>query len=357
LMALLLALAVNVGVGTMVSSFRTTFDDWLDQRLAAEIHLSAENAAQAARIEDWLARREEVEAILPHWHVEARLEGWPTQINAYTDHATYRDHWPLLQARENPWDRLRAGDAALISEQLARRLDVALGHALDVPTAAGALSVEVVGIYPDYGNPKGQIIVGVETLARHWPDAERTDFGLRLPPAETPELMAELHAEFGLGPNRVIDQATLKAGSTRIFERTFAVTAALSALTLGVAGVALLTSLLTLANMRLPQLAPVWAIGVTRRQLAWLELLRTMTLALITALIALPLGLVVAWLLVAVVNVEAFGWRLPLHFFPLQWALLLGLALTTSLLAAIVPIIRLRRTPPAQLIKVFADER
>ena len=89
----------------------------------------------------------------------------------------------------------------------------------------------------------------------------------------------------------------------------------------------------------------------------WQMLLKTMALALITALIALPLGLVVAWLLVAVVNVEAFGWRLPLHFFPLQWALLLGLALITSLLAALPPIIRLLRTPPAQLLKVFADER
>ncbi len=357
LMALLLALAVNVGVGTMVSSFRTTFEAWLDQRLAAEIYLSAENGEQAARIEDWLARREEVEAILPNWSVEARLEGWPMQIYGFADHATYRDHWPLLQARKNAWDRLRAGDAALISEQLARRLDIALGDALRLPAAAGALSVEVVGVYPDYGNPKGQIIVHVETLATHWPDAERTDFGLRLSPTEIPGLMTALRAKFGLGPHRVIDQATLKAGSTRIFERTFAVTAALSALTLGVAGIALLTSLLTLANTRLPQLAPVWAIGVTRRDLAWIELLRTMAFALITALIALPLGLVVAWLLVAVVNVEAFGWRLPLHFFPLQWALLLGLALMTSLLAALPPIIRLRRTPPAQLLKVFADER
>lgn len=357
LMALLLALAVNVGVGTMVSSFRTTFEAWLDQRLAAEIYLSAENGEQAARIEDWLARREEVEAILPNWSVEARLEGWPTQIYGFADHATYRDHWPLLQARKNAWDRLRAGDAALISEQLARRLDIALGDALHLPTAAGSLSVEVVGVYPDYGNPKGQIIVNVEALTTHWPDVERTDFGLRLSPAEIPGLMTALRTEFGPGLRRVIDQATLKAGSTRIFERTFAVTAALNALTLGVAGIALFTSLLTLANTRLPQLAPVWAIGVTRRELAWIELLRTMALALITALIALPLGLVVAWLLVAVVNVEAFGWRLPLHFFPLQWALLLGLALMTSLLAALPPIIRLRRTPPAQLLKVFADER
>ena len=81
-------------------------------------------------LEDWLAGREEVEAILPNWSVEMRLEGWPAQIRGFADHATYRDHWPLLEARKNAWDRLRAGNAALVSEQLARRLDIALGDTL-----------------------------------------------------------------------------------------------------------------------------------------------------------------------------------------------------------------------------------
>ena len=38
LMALMLALATNIGVGTMVSSFRQTFVGWLDQRLVSEFY-------------------------------------------------------------------------------------------------------------------------------------------------------------------------------------------------------------------------------------------------------------------------------------------------------------------------------
>ena len=86
----------------------------------------------------------------------------------------------------------------------------------------------------------------------------------------------------------------------------------------------LLTSLLTLSNSRLPQLAPLWAIGITRRRLAAIELLKTMSVALITAVLALPLGLLVAWCLIAIVNVKAFGWRLPFHVFPLHLIELLG---------------------------------
>lgn len=55
LAALLLALAANIGVGTMVSSFRLTFTGWLDQRLAAELYISARDDAQAAEITAYLA--------------------------------------------------------------------------------------------------------------------------------------------------------------------------------------------------------------------------------------------------------------------------------------------------------------
>ncbi len=172
-----------------------------------------------------------------------------------------------------------------------------------------------------------------------------------------PALISSLQDKFGLDSRNLVDQATLKAESTRIFNRTFAVTAALNTFTLGVAGIALLTSLLTLGNSRLPQLAPLWAIGITRRRLAAIELLKTMSVALITTLLALPLGLLVAWCLIAVVNVKAFGWRLPFQIFPLQLLELLCVAMAASLLAALIPVIKLARMQPASLVKIFADER
>jgi putative ABC transport system permease protein len=181
--------------------------------------------------------------------------------------------------------------------------------------------------------------------------------GLRVAPGQISTLISALQSKFGLDNRSVADQATMKAESTRVFNRTFAVTAALNAFTLGVAGVALLTSLLTLGNSRLPQLAPLWAIGLTRQRLAAIELLKTMSVALITTLLALPLGLGVAWCLIAVVNVKAFGWRLPFHVFPLQLLQLLGVAMVAALFAALIPVLKLARMQPASLVKIFADER
>ena len=357
LMALLLALAVNVGVGTMVQSFSETFVTWLEGRLAADVYIGATDNAQARAIRDWLADRREVQAIMPGGRAETQLDGLPVDILGLPDAATYRDHWPLLEQADGAWSRLKPGDAAFVSEQLSRRLKLRLGDHVEIPAPGGPWTVEVVGIYADYGNPKGQLTVNIAGLIRQFPATPQTRMALRVEPAGRAALMAALRDTFNLDGNSLLDQARVKTESLRIFSRTFAVTAALNAFTLGVAGVALLTSLLTLANSRLPQLAPLWALGVTRSRLAGIELLKTLAVALITALVALPLGLLVAWCLIAIVNVKAFGWRLPFHVFPLQLVELLGVAMAASLLAALLPALRLARMQPADLVRIFASER
>ena len=87
-----------------------------------------------------------------------------------------------------------------------------------------------------------------------------------------------------------------------------------------------------------------------------LNLGQTWLLAVLTLLLALPLGLLLAWCLDAVINVQAFGWRLPLQVFPWQLAQLLGLALLATLLASAWPLWQLYRSRPADLLRTFAHE-
>jgi putative ABC transport system permease protein len=357
LMALLLALAVNVGVATMVETFSKTFLTWLDGRLTADVFVTARDNAHASAIKAWLSKRPEVQAVLSGGREDVQIAGAPVEVLGLPDHSTYREHWPLLQVTPDGWGKLPAGETCFISEQLSRRMNLALGDRIDVPAPGGNWSLIIAGIYADYGNPKGQVAVNAGALFAHFPDVPQTRMALRVEPGKVAELITAMSEKFGLAGRNLLDQTSVKMESTRIFNRTFAVTTALNAFTLGVAGVALLTSLLTLANSRLPQLAPLWALGVTRRRLALIELAKTMSVALITALLALPLGLLVAWCLIAIVNVKAFGWRLPFDVFPLQLLKLLGVALAASLLASLIPVARLARMQPANLVKVFASER
>lgn len=352
LMALLLALAANIGVGTMVKSFRLTFTGWLDQRLVSELYVTARDDAQGAEIAAWLAPR--VDAVLPIRSVERRISGMPVFVYGIIDHPTYRAHWPLLQADPDAWDRVARGEAVLVSEQFARRTGQWTGATVAL---APDWRLPVAGVYSDYGNPTGQMILSLPALLAHVGAVPNRRFGIRIAPDRAPGLAAALRRRFDLPEDAIVDQAGIKARSLAIFDKTFVITGALNALTLGVAGFAILTSLLTLWSRRLPQLAPVWALGLTRARLMRLEVARSAALAGLTAVVALPLGLVLAWALLAIINVEAFGWRLPMHLFPLDWLRLAVLAVVAASGAAVISARRLVRVPPSALLAVFSNER
>jgi putative ABC transport system permease protein len=348
LMALLLAMAANVGVSTMVSSFRLTFIGFLDQRLTAELYVGVESEDEAPRLQEFAEPR--TDAILPLLSVDTRLADQPTQLFGARVGPSYADNWSFIASDGPVWERVDGGEAVIINEQLARRADLWPGDSLPITPD---VTLPIAGVAGDYGNPKGQAVIG-EALFRDLYPAERaTRFGLR---TDDPSALRDaLVDEFGIDPGQITDQAALKRFSLDVFERTFTVTGALNILTLAVAGFAMLMSLLTLAGMRVPQLAPAWALGVTRAELGRLELLRAVILAGLTLLVALPLGLALAWMLLAVINVEAFGWRLPMYLFPLDYARLGAFALLAAMLAALWPARRLARTPAAHLLKVFAN--
>ncbi|WP_299660526.1 ABC transporter permease [uncultured Ruegeria sp.] len=352
LMALLLALAANIGVGTMVSSFRLTFTGWLDQRLTSELYVTAADDTQAADITEWLAPR--VSAILPIRSAELAHKTGPLFLYGIVDHESYRLNWPLIAEGPDVWDNVLNHGAVLINEQLARRADLWPG---DTVAITPEQTLPIAGVYSDYGNPTGQAIVSMPLLDLIAPKTETRRFGVRVAPDQASDLAQSLRAQFELPPSAVVQQAAMKARSMAIFEKTFVITSALNVLTLGVAGFAILTSLLTLWTQRLPQVAPVWALGLTRAQLARLEVLRSVLLAALTACLALPLGLILAWVLLAIINVQAFGWRLPMQLFPGDWLALFLLTLAAAVLAAALPALRLLRLPPAALLRVFANER
>ncbi len=352
LMALLLALSANVGVSTMVGSFRHTFLGWLNQRLVSELYVTAASNEQAEEIRAMLAPM--VDATLPIAFTETRIAGAPARVYGVADHATYRDHWPILVSIPHVWDELAAGRVALINEQLYLREGLSPG---DPVRLGDGLTLPVGGVYSDYGNPTGQAMIALPLLRERFDDVQEQRTAVRVDPARRGDVITVLQDRFDLPDGAVVDQERVKQASIDVFDQTFRVTGALNVLTLAVAGFALLASLMTLSTMRLPQVAPLWALGQTRARLAWIELGRSLGLVVVTWAVALPVGLALAWVLLAVVNVVAFGWRLPMMVFPLDWLRLLGLAVVSSALAAAYPALGLLRMPPAHLLKVFSNER
>ncbi|MDA7739545.1 ABC transporter permease [Amylibacter sp.] len=350
LIALLLAVSANIGVSTMVSSFRQTFIAFLDQRLAPELFVEVDTAEQSAALEMFLMNRQ-IE-VLPLLTTQVVIADLPVDLYGIRVGQTYRNNWIFLANTLNAWDVIERGKAVVVNEQFARRADLWVGSLVQV---SRDLILPIAGVVGDYGNPKGQIIITERIFKDLYPNFYASNFGVRTKDAT--QLRSQIVNTLGIKNNAIINQVGIKALSLEVFERTFVVTSALNVLTLGVAGFAILMSLLTLADLRVPQLAPVWALGLTRRRLAWYELLRAVLLAGIVFVCAIPMGLALAWILLTIINVEAFGWQLPMYLFPLKYVELGGYALIAAFLAAMWPAVRLMRTPPSTLLRVFASER
>lgn len=362
MMALLIALSANLGVSSMVGGFRLTFLDWLDQRLMADLYLKPPTA-QFAVIDAWLAQRDVVHERLITVDAKSQLleittgntlrrPGLPLSVFGITPGQTLMADWPLLSTlgnRDAAWQALQHGEA-FVNEQLARGEGIALGDRLRLATPGGGESVTVVGIYPDYGNPRGEVVMATDRVLRLF-KVPPASIGIVMQPSEDADLLRQqLIERFNLTPHSLRDQREVKATATAIFERTFAITRALNGLTLGVAALALLATLLAQAQERRRRLAALWAIGVPLRRLLGIVLAQLAGAALVTGLLAIPLGIAITACLVWGINVAAFGWRLPLHIFPGEISLTLITAVLVALLAAGLPMFKLWRTPPRSLL-------
>ncbi|GHA18934.1 ABC transporter permease [Oceanisphaera arctica] len=363
MMALLIALAANLGVSSMVGGFRLTFLDWLDQRLTADLYFKPP-AARFADIDTWLARHDAVKERLITADAESQLleittgkgdprrPGLPLPVFGITPGQTLMADWPLLATlgdRDAAWQALQHGEA-FINEQLARGEGIVLGDRLSLATSGGVESVTVVGIYPDYGNPRGEVVLATPQVRRLF-KVPPVSIGIVMQSGEDAGLLRQqLIDRFDLTPHSLRDQREVKATATAIFERTFAITRALNALTLAVAALALLATLLAQAQERRRRMAALWAIGVPLRRLLGIQLAQLAGAALVTGLLAIPLGIAITACLVWGINVAAFGWRLPLHIFPGEMSLTLITAVLVALLAAGLPMFKLWRTPPRSLL-------
>lgn len=356
MMALLLALTANLGVETLVGSFRSALTAWLDQRLAADLYIQDDSL----RLDDFTADRAAPWLVASHQRngTQIRWGGRPTLIRGLNTSAPDSRALPLADANDHltEWFEGRS-DWILANEQTHHLAGLQLGDSVELDTAQGTQSFRIAGFFHDYGSPYFQFYLPYARVERLWPNASPEGLALWLSDAPDAEQQAESALlAAGAQAGDWLNQNTIKRVSLRIFDRTFAITTAMNGLTLSVAGIALLAALLALHQQRLAHYAHWRALGL--RHCEWL-LIVALPLALLvalTGLAALPLGALLSSLLVHDLNVLAFGWTMPLQW---QWAPALRLAgLTTAVLAItlLISLWQVRRRLPQALKQLGEDD-
>ncbi|MGR5140495.1 FtsX-like permease family protein [Photobacterium sp. DNB23_23_1] len=341
-MAFMLALASNIGMETMVGSFRNTTQTWLEQRLAADIYIRPA-VNMAPRMTQWLENRDEVKQVWWQWRKMLPTDAGTLQVVSIGGTADEKQALAVKVAAPNYWQKLHHERAVLVSESMALKHNIKPGQVLDLPPPLNKQWL-VAGIFYDYGNPHGQIIMSQKRWKAVWPHKGQVSLAIHLEDHSQAEtIIRSLGEAFRLPPERIRNNNELMLQAMNVFDRTFIVTATLGKLTLFVAVCGLFFATVAGETSRLRQFALLRCMGMTGRELALLGGGQLLVIGVLTALIALPLGLVLAQLLIDVVLKYSFGWTMPIEYFPTNYLFSLGSTLLVLLLAGAWPVWRLVR--------------
>ena len=341
MMALLLALTANLGVGSLVDSFRSAFVGWLELRQSADIYLRAPQVSHEQLLElaadgNWLLDSHHRIGVTTRWRDR------PTLLRGIDPDAPDSLQLPLslwqgdsAAAARQSW-REQSGKV-LVNEQVHFLAGVDIGDRVSLSGGSGPREYEVVGVFYDYGNPYFQFYLPDEELARQWPHYHSRGIALWLNPGNRDAMQQAETSLRALGaqPGDWIAQQQIRRLSVGIFDRTFAITAAMNLLTMIVAAIALLASLLAILQERLPQFAQWRALGLRQSEQLLLVATPLLIFCVIVWLLSIPLGALLSWILIHKLNIISFGWSMPLiwELAPaMRLALVIGLICGLTLL-------------------------
>ncbi len=358
--ALGMALAAMIGVSIMVESFRESLREWLAKTMRADIYVTApgpgtgrpERQIQADLLRDLLANPAVVDSGMSR-RVTLELPGGQVSLDAVR--LARGGYGNMVLTAGDPkvtWPAFEKGDV-VISEPLAYRTQLETGDSLELPTDSGPRTFRIAGVYREYGNDRGTVLMSLSNYRRYWRDDGVTAVGFYVGRRNSVErVMAEFReSAHGRQSLFIRSNAELRELSMSIFERTFIITRVLYWLAAGVAGIGLVSALLAWELERAREIAILRSLGLTPSGAGALIEGQTGFMGLVAWAAAVPAGLLTAVLLIDVINRRAFGWRIDVHLSAAQFSNALLLAVAAAAVAGLYPAWRVARAAIAGEIR------
>jgi putative ABC transport system permease protein len=337
-----------VGILVMVHSFRKTVEHWIQETIRADLVVvpaawemqGSEASLPEERIEE-LARLPGVLAADGYREIRINLGEEPVLLVArdLTIHNRFSQYLFLKGDSHQILEAASRGEGLLISEPLSLRFRLHRGDTLPLETPNGHLALPILGIFHDYSTDGGRLLMDRKLYRHYWPHDNRISVvALYLAPDTTPEETREALLQHPLGNQMAtINHRDLKEGILNIFDQTFAITYALELIAMVVGVLGIFNTLLTSILERKRELGILRAIGMSRLQLVIMILYEGGFIGIIGCLLGGSAGMGLSWLLIAVINKQAFGWTIHFEPFPDLLGIICLLVLIIAILASLIP--------------------
>ena len=340
---LVVAIGMAAGMSLLISSFERTMTSWIQQALKADLYIATKgvgNISSDNRIdaETWqdLVQQPEVQEAEVGQMFPIRFRDADTYLvgASFGRKAGWR-HMVWIEEPDTPFGEMnheRPVSPGVINESFQQRFNVQSGDTLHVPTPQGPQQVRVAGIFADYGNERGAIVISRDLVTEWFRDDRALNVALHLFPDTDPDKvrnrLTTKHPGLVVRTNR-----HLRAEVMEVFHETFSVTHALKWIGVTVALIGLALGLWSILLERRGELRILKEMGLNRLGIALATTAEGLGISLVGLLAGSLLSIALGWVLIYVINYQSFGWTLA---FKIPWADLVYLSLGIMAIGAVV---------------------
>ncbi len=343
LAAIVASFSLMVAMAIMVTSFRESVSDWLNQVLPADFYFRTTQSGDTAFLDAAFERKvlalPQVERaeFMRTTRIALDPRRPPVQLLARDlPKAGVVRTYPLVGPRYAP----KPGDppAAWVNEAVEAIYGYSPGKVIELPLAGARHRFVVAGVWRDYARQQGAIIIDRSVYARLTGDARANDAALWVTPGTKVESAIEAVRALPGGANLEISTpGEIRSRSLRIFDRSFAITYAIEAVAVLVGMFGLSSSLGAIVLARRREFGVLRHLGMTRGQIGTMLAAEGGLLAVLGAAAGMLVGFAIGEILIHVVNRQSFNWGMETHLpvAMLAWltAVLIALAALTAFLS------------------------
>ncbi len=344
------ALSMSVGLGSMIGSFRESLIWWMDTQLRADIYVGSTSEGIEVPQEFYreVAAMPGLGGVDPYRNAQVIYRGSSISVAAVSADVLRRyTHFGWLKGGNEHWEQVLQGEV-IVSESFARGFKVSPGDTVELQGRAGPVRLKVAAAFYDYTTEHGLVMMDRSTYLAVFGDHTLNSIGVFIDSAspDRERLIDEVRAKARRAGLPAFTQGELRGRILSVFDSTFAVTRSMRMLAIIVAFFGIAGALLTLFIERQREFGIYRALGFSVRQVAAMTLLEGLGMGMVSLVLSIFTGTVLAVILIKVINLRSFNWTI--FFYP-AWGPYLTAAITAFLAstgAALYPIWKVLRTYP-----------
>jgi putative ABC transport system permease protein len=257
--------------------------------------------------------------------------------------------------REDMVRLLPKQDYIAVNESISSQEHLKPGDTMVLPTPEGPVPFKVAVVNVDYSSDSGSILMDMHTYRKYWKEYLADSFSIRVKSKDEVQAVRDAIAQ-RFGNDRklfVLPAREFKNEIRKIIDQGFAVNHAINIITMLIACLGIIVTLLASVLERTREIGILRSIGMLRGQVSRVVVVESMLLGIVGGLLGAGAGVIIGWM-----SLEGFlkgdygaSMQYQIDYPSVLWALALS-----TLLAALAGVYPARRAAKTNIVEALSYE-